>query len=149
MSDVLLSIWRFYSALAGVFLAAATLTYVTIDLATPDDDKPVVITRDFKLLTPRVAVGSSFTFQVWRDSSESCSGAGVVSYVKKDNPTTVISQRFPLGTPGYKSPPPLTITRPLPSVVTPGIWRVRTGVDSFCPTRQKYDETGDFELEVY
>ena len=145
--------WVVFANVTTVLVIAAALTLVVLEWALPDRDQPVVIVEDFKLLTPRVPVGGAFTFQVNRKSTESCPGAGVVAYTKKatnpNEPTVVVSTRFPLGTPGYNSPPPLTVTRPVPAAVGKGVWNVKTGVDSFCPTRTRYDPTGEFELEVY
>jgi hypothetical protein len=146
-------LWRGFSTLTGILTIAGILSGVLIWALTPERDDPVVITSQFELLTPRVPVGGNFSFRLWRESNESCPGAGVAAFVPVDPPVNgqvlVISTRYPLATPGYRSPPPLTVTRPLPPQITPGKWRVRTGVDSNCPTRSRYDQTGDFELEVY
>lgn len=143
------NVWEAFKTVAGVAILAAALSSAIFYFASGEDDEPVVITSDFILHTPRVPVGGSFTFSVWRDSSESCPGVGVVSLSPVENLNVVISQRYPLSSPGFKSPPPLTVTRQLPRNVGPGKWRVQTGVDSVCPTRKRFDQTGDFVLEVY
>ena len=152
-NPVLSVLWRIYSSAAGVLLAAGIITYLWFDYATPSSGSPVVIVEKFELMTPRVPVGGSFSFRVWRKSTESCPGAGVVAFTRimegNSGATAVVSVRYPLGTPGHNSPPPLVITREVPPLITPGKWHVRTGVDSFCPTRNQYDATGEFELEVY
>ena len=151
MRATVCSLWRLYSDTSGVLLLALVLTYALFSVTTEDEDAPVVTVEKFELLTPRVPAGGSFTFRLWRKSRESCSGTGVVAFTRLDpvdGPAVVISARYPFATPGFNSPPPLVITRELPSQVTPGKWRVVTGVDSKCPTRSRYDQTSEFELEV-
>lgn len=118
---------------------------------------PVIETSDFQLLTPQVPERGAVTFSVWRKSFESCPGTVVMVYISKDkdidsvpdNTNEVVSVRYPLSTPGFNSPPRLTITRQIPRQVTAGLWRVTVGVDSDCPTRTRYDPTAEFDLEVY
>lgn len=148
MRNRLMRYWRIYSTMAGVFVIASALTYVVITASTGEQNDPVVIVRDFRLHTPVVPAKGEITFSLWRNSSESCPGTAVIAFSSLDVPSTIVSVRYPYATPGYNSPPRLTITRQLPVQVTPGKWRVQTGVDSRCPTRQRYDETGNFELEV-
>lgn len=145
-------VWRYYANVAGIFAIALLLTAIILETTLPDDDQPVVVIEKFDLLTPRVPVGGDVVFRTWRKSNESCPGAGVIAFTsnnKDEGPVSVISARYPLGSPGYNSPPPLTITRELPRSVGPGKWTVRTGVDSVCPTRTRFDVTGEFEIEVY
>lgn len=143
-------LWVVYANVSGVLLASFVGAYVLVTVVLPGVDDPVVTIEKFELLTPKVRVGESFTFRVWRKSHESCPGTGVVAFtsMSRDKPSVVISARYPLATPGYNSPPLLTVTREMPREVYPGKWHVRTGVESQCPLRNRYDQTGEFVLEV-
>lgn len=140
--------WELYANVSAVAMTAAMMTVLLLGSLTSPAERPIIEATNFRLLTPVVQVGGQFTFQVDRKSNESCAGDAVVVFTSVDSPTVVISGRFPLATPGYNSPPPLTITRPVLRGVTAGRWNVETGVESKCPTRQKYDVTGKFTLEV-
>lgn len=147
-TNLLSRAWRAWCALCGVLALAGMATLALFGAVLPDRDTPVVVVSDFKLLTPTAPANGDFSFQVTRKSNESCGGWGTVVFTSTFLPITIISARFPLVTPGYNSPPPLTVTRPVPRGVTPGRWIVETGVDSHCPTRTRYDVTGKFELGV-
>lgn len=148
MYELISRAWKLFANVSGVAMVSAIATVSLLELVLPREDVPVVSTSNQRLLTPRVQVGGSFTFVVDHKSSESCPGTAVVVFTSVDPPITVISGRFPLATPGYNSPPPLTITRPVLRGVTPGVWDVEVGVDSRCATRNRYDTTGRFRLEV-
>lgn len=141
--------WRYYSSVTGLLSIAVLMTYSTVSILSSSGG-PVVITRDVVLHTPRVPVGGNFTFSLWRESRESCPGTIVVSYFDSaPDSASVVSSRFPLATPGYQSPPRLTITRPIPRQIGPGLWNVVVGVKSECPTRRRFDKTAEFTIEVY
>ena len=148
MRDRLRRAWQLYANVSAVAMTSAIMTALLLGSVLPSADKPVIETSNFRLITPVVRLDGEFTFQVDRKSYESCGGEAVVTFISKTRPVMGISGRFPFGTPGYNSPPPLTITRPVLRGVTPGRWTVETGIDSKCPTRTRYDRTGLFELEV-
>ncbi len=148
MSDKMRRAWWLYANVSALAMTSAILTAALLGSVLPSWDKPVIEVRNFRLITPVVPVNGDFTFTVDRKSYESCRGEAVFTFTSMTRPTKVISGRFPYGTPGYNSPPPLTVTRPVLRDVTPGRWIVETGVDSKCATRTRYDRTGLFELEV-
>lgn len=140
--------WSAYSSLAGAALIAGVVSAVIVFAFSGKG--PVIITSDVQLLTPRVPAGGIMSFSVWRQSTESCRGTAVVSFTPLgDDADAIISVRYPLATPGFQSPPRLTVSRQLPRQVVPGKWYVRVGVESECPTRTQYDRTAEFVIEVY
>jgi hypothetical protein len=152
-----LSFRRIWHGLTTLVTAVVTAWGISYWLAaTYAGDGPVIRTSQFVLHTPQVQVGTALTFSLWRESFESCPGDVVMVYRSVDKnidsvpdaTNEVISIRYPLATPGYNSPPRLTITRQIPRQVSPGIWDVEVSIESRCPTRTRMDPTANFQLEV-
>lgn len=139
--------WAAFSTLVTVVTLAWLLAYASAKFFAKDG--PVIITSKFVLNTPTVDVGGTLSFTVWRESTESCPGEVKMDFARIGGARgEVVSARYELLTPGYNSPPPLTIKRPMPKDVSKGRWLVNVYVESECPTRTRRDPTALFELEV-
>lgn len=142
--------WRVYATFSGIFFVVWIMSTVLLHVASSEQNQPVVRVTDVRVHTPVVHPDGDVEFSVWRESLESCPGTVTFAWqrVEESSRASVISTTFPFSTPGFKSPPRLVIRRPVPDGVGPGRWRVRTGVDSRCPTRRRFDDLANFVVTV-
>ena len=142
-------VWLMFSNLSAIAMIALLLAYGMVKFYSVDG--PVVEVSDVQLHTPRIPVGGTMTYTLWRKSYESCPGDITTAFEPLDASNRergVFAVRRPLSTPGYNSPPPLTLNIQTPAL-TPGRWKVRGALDSRCPGRHKIDPLFEFIIEVY
>lgn len=141
--------WVLFSNVAAIAMISLGLAYGIVRYFSVEG--PVVETSDVRLHTPRVPMGGTMVYSVWRKSFESCPGTVVTTFEPLGQNTKsfdVFSARRPLSTPGYNSPPRLTLNVQIPPLA-PGKWRVRGALDSRCPERKRTDQLFEFDIEVY
>jgi hypothetical protein len=140
--------WCWWSYLCGA--AAISLGIAYIIVTTIAGDKPVVEEADnIRIESTRVRVGGQIEVTMDMKRNEACPGDVVLIYklLGVESPS-VVTVRRSVQENAVREFKGAHYSIPIPAGVGPGKWRFELGVDSRCPTRQRYDPLMTANIEV-
>jgi hypothetical protein len=149
MNKTFLKIWRLYAFASGLLVATLAISWVI--LWASEVKGPVIISNgDFRLESPVVREGGLMRYSYDVERRASCPGFVVTTMVSQTNhgPPAIVTFRRPVLAFEIRSYDDYRASVPLPESVVPGTWSVVTGVDSQCPTYQRYDKLVEFTVRV-